>query len=313
MVSYFIMCAGQKGFTQVVVIMTAVVVAAVGSSVWSSWSVRKPVMQNTPQAQHSAVGAKTATTTRAGAKRVKTEVRGTQPLPRKQTPTQSGYWTEWETGFKPVGAVPACPNPLLIPPPADLSKVTSVLYPGQYRGGEYKAHGGFRFDNNPTNEVAVRIPLDADLIYGSRYIQSDEVQYLFGFRMSCGIEYRFDHIRTLAPRFQSRVDALLPPPKLDDSRTTEFRPPIPVRAGELLATEVGFSNPRNVGFDFGVYDLRMKNKKARDPVWSAARKDNSLAPYAVCWLDWFAPKDRQLLRSLPGADWRSGAQSDYCE
>ena len=63
-----------------------------------------------------------------------------------------------------AGANPSssCPTPLL-QTPVDLSKVTSILYPGQERGGNYKAHGGFGFDNATDNLVTVKIPLSGFL------------------------------------------------------------------------------------------------------------------------------------------------------
>lgn len=236
--------------------------------------------------------------------------KGAEEAREKKAAGVKGYWQQWETEYKPVGTIPLCPDPFVIPSPADVSKVTSILYPGQVRG-EYKAHGGFRFDNQTNNEVTVRIPLDAEFVYGSRHYQSGEIQYLLGFRMPCGIEYRLDHLLTLSPKFQGLVDKHLPPPKYD-SFTTEVKPPVSVKAGEIVATEVGFRNTRNIGFDFGVYDLRKKNKKASDPAWVAARKGNSLAPYAICWLDYLSPSEQQTVKGLPGADWKMGKTSDFC-
>lgn len=239
----------------------------------------------------------------------------TKPAPSQKLLVESrrGYWEGWETYFKPVGVIPICPDPLVISLPVDRAHMTSILYPGQYRGGAvYKAHGGFRLDRLSDTRAEVRIPLDADLIYGSRHITQGEVQYMLGFRMPCGIEYRLDHLRVLEPMFEKRIHAHLPFPKTD-SLTTNFNPPIPVKAGEVIAIEVGFANPLNVGFDFGVYDLRKKNKMANDPEWVKAREGNLLASYAICWFDLLAPEDEKFVRSLPAADWASGAQSDFCE
>lgn len=50
-------------------------------------------------------------------------------------------------------SAPACPDPLILQTPVDLTLATAILYPGQERGGDFKPHGGFRFDNskNTTN------------------------------------------------------------------------------------------------------------------------------------------------------------------
>ena len=137
---------------------------------------------------------------------------------------QSGYgpyWYDNGTDWVPMSNPPACAEPFTMQPPIDFSRVTSVLYPGQYRGSQYKPHGGFRFDNNNDNNVSVKIPLDAMLIHGSRYGEGGEVQYLFTFVAPCGIMYRFDHLLTLTPKFQAIADTL-PQPKEGDSRTTNL-------------------------------------------------------------------------------------------
>ncbi|KGA14884.1 hypothetical protein GM50_18740, partial [freshwater metagenome] len=85
----------------------------------------------------------------------------------------------------------SCPTPL-IQTPVDLSKVTSILYPGQERGGNYKAHGGFGFDNATDNLVTVKIPLNGKVTRVVRYKELGEIQYLFEFDGDCGVSFRFD-------------------------------------------------------------------------------------------------------------------------
>ena len=80
----------------------------------------------------------------------------------------------------------ACPTPLL-QTPVDLSMVTSILYPGQERGGNYKAHGGFGFDNATDNSVTVKIPLSGKITRVVRYKEMGELQYLFEFEGDCGV------------------------------------------------------------------------------------------------------------------------------
>ncbi|MEK7096064.1 MAG: hypothetical protein AAB896_02120, partial [Patescibacteria group bacterium] len=153
----------------------------------------------------------------------------------------------------------ACPAQPMMASPADVSLATAVLYPGQTRGGDYKAHGGLRFDNSQDNKVTVRAPMDAKLIIGSRYEEQGEVQTLLEFSNDCGVKYRFDHLLTLSDKFQEAVDGSLPAPKPDDSRTSDFKPAVNVTKGEIVATAVGFAKTGNVGFDFGVYDMRKQN------------------------------------------------------
>lgn len=215
-------------------------------------------------------------------------------------------------GWKARSTPPACSNPLGLQMPVDIKKATGILYPGQYRGGNYKPHGGFRFDNNKNNNITVKIPLDGSLIRASRYIESGEIQYFFIFVSDCGIMYRFDHLLTLTAKFQ-RIANTLPAPKKDDSRTTDFSNPITVKKGEILATAVGFVKTKNVGLDFGLFDLRQKNVASRNTSWARLHASDSTAPYGLCWLDMFSASENKKLRALPGADGKSGKKSDYCK
>ena len=200
--------------------------------------------------------------------------------------------------------------------PTDLSKVTTILYPGQTRGGDYKAHGGLRFDNAKTNDVTVVAPMAATVYEGSRYIEMGEVQYMFDFSAACDVDYRLDHLKTLSPELQAAAEKL-PAAKENDSRTSRVSG-VKVEVGEVIATAVGFSHrpdgpEPNTGFDFGVYDRRAPNEASKNPRWAAEHKDEkNQAYYAVCWFDLFPAADAALIRSLPGGDSKAGKTSDFC-
>jgi len=208
----------------------------------------------------------------------------------------------------------ACPSPFDVSMPIDLSRVTSVLYPGQYRSGQYKPHSGYRFDTSHPGEVTVTAPFAADVYSGSRHLQSGEVQYYFDFLHPCGIRYRLDHLHTLSPKFQAIADAHVPLNPEGDSSSRDFEP-IPVAQGEVVATAVGFfgvgGNPENVGMDWGIYDLRHTNTRSLDPAWSAVHP-NEQEQHAVCVWDWLAPDVRAQVLAKPAGDMVSGSQSDYC-
>src|SRR3989338_2787942 len=72
---------------------------------------------------------------------------------------QRNMWMQTAEGWEARGTISQCPDPL-ITFPVDLSLATSVLYPGQYRGNDYKPHGGFRFDDQETNEIKVIAPME---------------------------------------------------------------------------------------------------------------------------------------------------------
>lgn len=211
-----------------------------------------------------------------------------------------------------------CPDPFVFEMPVGLGRATSILYPGQERGGNYKAHGGFRFDGSRPDEITVRAPYDAEVIAGARYPVNGEIQYTFDFAHPCGIRYRFGHLLTLAPKFQDIADKF-PLPKDMDSRTTEVYPGIAVKQGEVIATAVGLTRggPDQLGglntfVDWGVYDYRKKNEASKHPDW-LAKHPSEIEQYAVCWFDWIRAEDRRTVLALPSSDSQSGKMSDYCQ
>ncbi len=230
----------------------------------------------------------------------------------QQSSTTNVYWRQGPGAWVPVGSPPPCPNPLTLALPADITKVTSILYPGQARP-TYKPHGGFRFDNNADNRIDVSAPLSAVVIRGARSPENGEVQYAFDFMHPCGIMYRLGHLLKLTQKFQQIADKF-PMGEEGDSRTTNVDPQVAVTAGEKIATEVGFTKPGlNVFFDWGVYDMRTKNKASQDSAWATRHADDvQLAPYAVCWFDLLKITDAAAVRSLPPGDQNAGRTSDYC-
>lgn len=222
--------------------------------------------------------------------------------------------SSWEfDGEKWSGSsAPACPVPLFPELPVDIALVSGILYPGQYRGGDYKPHGGFRFDGSKPADITVKAPLDARLILGSRYIEQGEIQYLLVFENPCGVAYRFDHLLTLAPAFAQAADTL-PPALPDDSRTTRFAPVIEVKRGDIIATAVGFAKSQNVGVDWGVYDLRQPNAASQNESFATrhgAYREQTF--YGICWFDLLPADIAQKIRSFP-ASGTEGNTSDYCK
>lgn len=227
--------------------------------------------------------------------------------------SNSVIWQLTQNGWQPSGQIPQCESPLVIGTPVDLSIVTSILYPGQTRGGNYKPHGGFRFDNIHNNVVEVKAPMDAVVVQGARYLVDGEIQYTFDFITPCGIQYRLGHLRELSSKYQAIADKF--PAALEgDSRTTQVNPQVSVIAGEQIATKIGITADGNTFVDFGVYDLRSKNLASQDPVWASNPvHDPQLAQRALCWLDLLGEQNSALVKSLPAGDPGSGKNSDYCK
>lgn len=211
-----------------------------------------------------------------------------------------------------VGNVPNCPDPLTFPAPFDVNLATHILYPGQTRGGDYKPHGGARFDNSANTDVHITLPLDAKLWRGSRYIQDGEVQYLLDFIAPCGVMMRFDHLLTLSTEFKQIVETQLPEPEVDDSRTHRFTADKTYLEGTTIATSVGLNG--NTFVDFGVYDLRNQNSVSlQNASWAIMHQDEKeIAYFGVCWLDMLLNNEKTIVKSLPGPG-TEGKTSDYCK
>ncbi len=205
--------------------------------------------------------------------------------------------TDWQSN----GTPPACPGPLL-QSPLDLGKVTSILYPGQTRGGDYKAHGGFRLDGaGQTNQVNVASAIAGTVVRGVRDNAHGVVQYGFDIINPCGVMMRVGHLLELSPKFAAIAETL-PPPTPGNTFTTLSG--YTVNVGELIASAIGI--PGNTFMDFGIYDLRSRNP-------ATTSMTGELKPYGTCWLDALPAADSARVRSLPPADGVSGRTSDYCQ
>lgn len=211
-----------------------------------------------------------------------------------------------------VGNVPNCSDPLTFPAPFDVSLATSILYPGQTRGGDYKPHGGARFDNSANTDIQIALPIDAKLWRGSRYIQDGEVQYLLDFIAPCGVMMRFDHLKTLSTEFGQIVETQLPQPQPNDSRTYRFSSDKIYLANTTIATSVGLDG--NTFVDFGVYDLRKPNTISQQNAgWATTHQnEKETAFFAVCWLEMLPQNQLEIVKSLPGSG-TEGKTSDYCK
>lgn len=202
---------------------------------------------------------------------------------------------------------PPCPDPIILQTPVDLNKVTAILYPGQERGGDFKSHGGFRFNNSKPDDIQVKAPFDGKLREAQAYMEDSEVQYLFDFENPCGIVYRLDHLASLSPKFEEFAKSLKVLSEEDwksGSGVHNQRPGnlnISVTKGEVIATAVGFRKTNNTFVDLGVYDLRGKS------LYQNPR------PYAVCWFDFLPEEDAKIIKSLPPGDSVNGTKSTLCK
>ncbi len=215
-------------------------------------------------------------------------------------------WQYRDEKWRPTGVPPACPDPLIFQMPVDIDLPTSVLYPGQKRGGDFKPHGGFRIDGT-SGPVEVRAPLEGYIVNVAKFHDQFGVHYMFDIQHSCGIMYRLGHLGAVPPKLEAIFDEV-PTGEYGDSRTHEINP-VPIALGETIATDTQHGS----GFDWGVYDLRKENDAAQNPIFREAHKDEPHQAYhALCWLDYLLEDDKKIIKSLPGADGVSGKTSDYC-
>jgi len=229
--------------------------------------------------------------------------------------TKKLIWQQTAAGWQSIETPPACSAQPMLKTPADLSKVTSVLYPGQTRGS-YKPHGGFRFDNASDNTVTVTAPMDGYIVKGARYLveSAGEIQYTFDIMNNCGVMYRVGHLRELPANLRKIVDTF--PEASASSQLYGVDPAVFVTQGEVLATKVGITSEKNTFFDWGVYDYRQENEASKSAAYQAAHSsEKELAWHAVCWLQdgWLPSGDQAKLAALPAGDPASGKKSDYCK
>jgi type II secretory pathway pseudopilin PulG len=211
------------------------------------------------------------------------------------------------------GTPPSCPDPLVFPvSPIDTKPVTSLLFPGQYRGTDYKPHGGFRFGGSKSTDVTVRVPMDAQLTGLTRYFQDGELQYLLSFMSPCGIMYRFDHLFTLSDQLQAIAEKT-PAPKEGDTRGLTLENGPKLHAGDVVATAIGFPKQGNIFFDFGVYDLRSPNQISHNSEWAALQaNEKEQEYYGICWFDMLPEPDKTTVNNLAKLQADKGDPSDYC-
>lgn len=238
-------------------------------------------------------------------------------VPSVSNNSESSWMFDYNTNvWQASGSPPECPEPLKLPAPVDVNLASGILYPGQIRGGDYKPHGGFRFDNRDTNDIEVRAIMDGYILKASKYLEAGEEQILLFYVNECGLVVMHDHFLALSPKLQSAL-ADLPVNAEGDSRTTNIEPKVYIKKGEVLATEVGSKNingQKNIGVDFGLYDLRKTNGVNYDSTFRARfPMIDEYGIHAVCWLDYLEKPDKSIVKSLPGADGKSGTSSDYCK
>ncbi len=227
-------------------------------------------------------------------------------------PSRTANWHYWAR----AGTPPACPEPLVLPAPVDLTLVTAILYPGQVRGDgpeDFKPHGGFMLKAGNIS-VELRAPMDGYLTSVAKFTDEFGLHYALTFQNPCGIQFGGGHFGALPPDIQAVADKV-PLKGYGESRTEPILPPYFVKKGQVIVTGLQEkANPERPGFDWGVADLRDVNAASKEPRF---RSLYGYAPwntyYGVCWLDLLPPEQEAIVRSFPGGDYKEGKNSEYCK
>jgi len=159
----------------------------------------------------------------------------------------------------------------------DLSKIEIVIPPGAVSGNVIKTHS---YLGNKTGEkVPLYAPVDCALINGAKMLESDIVQYILFFRVSCEVQFLFDHVTEVV----SSIDSMFPGPPAQGSQTGDnFDPPLYFSAGDLIGYAEG--TPQAGRWDFGVYNTEHTNvfgNNERYELTHGWRWLNAVCPYEL--------------------------------
>lgn len=238
------------------------------------------------------------------------------PSPQGNSPV-TWSWMDNQGKWVASGTPPECTLPI-IPTGAllDFSKVLSLVQPGQSRGGSYKPHGGLRWSvyGTYTPNVHISVPFDGVVIQAWQYLVGGIYQFGVNIQNPCGFMVRIGHMRVPSAQF-TQILSSLPPAAENDSREYPINPPASVKAGAVIATDVGMPLPApadSLGayIDFGLLDLRRVNPAL--PANYAANADDQYSKYSLCWYqgNYLSPTDQTIAAKLPLAN--GDPKSDYC-
>ena len=146
----------------------------------------------------------------------------------------------------------------------NLKKIKKILPWGSVRSGGgarvLKPHT-YMVIKNKGSEVLVHVPTDSYLIAYDKYRLyefKDTIHYMLYFQASCDVAYRFDHLDTIESSLQKKMGELVLQEIQNKSKIMPIRPPIFIKAGELVAKTKGV--PKSGWWDFGLYNKNNNNQ-----------------------------------------------------
>jgi hypothetical protein len=159
----------------------------------------------------------------------------------------------------------------------DLATVADIVPSPSLSGTVLKTHS---FINTNLNTVPVYAPVDADLLSGAYYLETNpDGEYIFTFQVSCEITFILDHITDPT----DEIRAVFADEPKDNTMSETPTTDVHVAAGDLI----GYTTGTIYGiWDFGVYNSEEHNQFFDDG--DTVERDFT----AVCPYDFYASDDR---------------------
>jgi hypothetical protein len=206
-----------------------------------------------------------------------------RPFDRSQNPISSDFQNQTEQS--PSNPAPAqFTHPIFNP-----EEIDWVSPLGESNGGynEVQPLGGMTInikkDIAAKGPIEVYAPTDMELVSYSHTLMEPEPEpdWAFHFQINKDISLVVHHIKNASPKI---VNAVGNKPKLNDSRTTDLRPSIKFKAGEVIGTTTGTSQARN--WNIYLQDKKVKNQFVNQKRYEDSYSANILVN-AACIFDYY--------------------------
>ena len=192
------------------------------------------------------------------------------------------------------------PQPIFTHEITDLSKIKRTERWGQVKSKHLKNHS-FLFLKNKYKPIPVYAPIDSYLILQTRYRMQGlkEVQWRLIFQVGCEIVYRFDHLDTLSDKLLKHLGNIPINEDQDAAPNVAIKPPIEIKAGELIAYTQG--TPQAGSWDFGLSDVSKNNELPKRLKNYQNKPTGRQYKYSACPYDYY-PADikKKYLKKMKG-------------
>ena len=190
----------------------------------------------------------------------------------------------------------------------DLNVISEVEPPARIIGSVLEQPGIFRLPYWQ-NDVEVRMPIDATLVYGLKYLLTSnlndanpdglsDIQYGLRFETACeGLWFTIEHMYELSPEILPYFDGV----PTEEAATSHQIGPLNLSRGDLVGTTIGFPRDGNAFVAFGVFDDYERVPTAGSDFINAA-----------CYYDFFSLEIANELRSKTVERWPVSERLGTC-